>query len=464
MSVIDHILMSRQAAVSGVPAFGCHAPEEAQQVLIGLLAAQDLFDGKEERNAFVGKAMRQRFFRVASWLHERHGEFDKALDCRMQDSELQGDIFEYIISRLGEEPDEKAALVDATLQRLPRLVALDAERCAVMICEQFTNTADHGCVIQCLRAYPEIEQQFLETLLVQRKSGHWSSPEEQQAFFDSNVVRYVELLCLHAPASVLSFINANEALPLRECLELCRRHAVTDASINLLERTGDFPLVLELLLSDYSTVLEQLHGTFIETKQQDRAAVAKVIKRLAAMVEDSSRGVGSKDSPEPWWEGLQDAQRCTDFLEQAFELSARNSNIMTEQQLEDLWFGILGWTIKWQERMAAGPRTTKRHTGFVTALDQLSLQAMGGVLAYLSLPRSLKRICADFTESKLGIWKVPLESILSGLNYQGDLLSAAKAVAAQDVVKPFEMVKRRGSRGIRVAAFQPSGQTSLRVL
>merc|ERR1719384_2054959 len=108
--------------------------------------------------------------------------------------------------------------------------------------------------------------------------------------------------------------------------------------------------------------------------------------------------------------------------------------------------------------MAAGPRTTKRHTGLITALEQLSLQAMTGVLAYLSLPRSLKRISTDFAESNLGIWKGPLEGILSGLNYQGDLLAAAKAVAAQDVVKPFETVKRRGSRGIRVAPFEAKGQ------
>jgi len=463
LSVMDHILTARQAeAATGVPPFGCHAPEEAQQLLIGLLASQEPFSDKNERDVFIGKAIRQSFFRVASWLHERHGEFDRALDCRMQDHKLQEDIFEYIISRLAEKPDEKAALVEATLQRLPRLVTLDAERCAVMICEQFTNVADHGDVLQRLRAYPQIEQQYLETLLVQRKGSHWRSSEDQQAFFDTNVVRYVELLCLHAPTAVLPFINANEALPLRECLELCRRHSVTDASINLLERTGDFPSVLALLLNDYGTALEHMHGTFIETKPQDRAAVAKVIKRLVALGEEKAYISGSKDALDaPWYDGLQDAQRTVDLIEQAFELSARNSNIMTESQLEDLWFGVLARTIQWQEQIMSGPRPTKRHTGLATALDQLSDQAMTGILAYLSLPRSLKRICAEFKDSTLAIWKGPLEGILSGLNYQGDLLCAAKAVAAQDVVKPFETVKRRGSRGIPMSP-QGRGPASVR--
>jgi len=298
--------------------------------------------------------------------------------------------------------------------------------------------------------------------LVQRRGGHWRSPEEQQAFFDRYVVRYVELLCLHSPASVLPFITANEALPLTECLELCRRHSVTDASINLLERTGDFPLVLELLLGDYGTALDQLNTTFIDTKPQDRTALAKVVKRLGAMVEAAE----SPDAPsgvdqEPWWEGLLDAKRCADFLEQCFELSARNSNIMTEQQLEDLWFGVLSRTVQWQERVAANPRATKKHAGLVTALGQLSTQAMSGVLTYLSLPRSLKRITAEFAQSKLSTWKGPLEGILSGLSYQGDLLCAARAVAAQDVQKPFQAVKRLGSRGVR-AAPQSGGAATVR--
>merc|ERR1711948_18071 len=73
-----------------------------------------------------------------------------------------------------------------------------------------------------------------------------------------------------------------------------------------------------------------------------------------------------------------------------------------------------------------------------------------GVLAYLSLPRSLQRICSEFGSSALGVWQGPLQSLLSGLSFQQGVLKAAQAVSAQDVVKPFMAVKRRGSRGVRV--------------
>jgi len=318
--------------------------------------------------------------------------------------------------------------------------------------------------------------QYLETLLVGRQSCHWQSLEEQQAFFDAHVVRYVELLCSLAPASVLSFAMENETLPLRECLELCRKYVVTDASVHLLERTGDFVGVLELFLSDYAQALEQLHRTFVEATDQNRAPVTKVVKRLMAGAGGSGTmapdvalrearaegrcGGGSGSEEPPWWEGLKDAQHCVELLDHAYEMSARNSSIMTESQLEELWFGVLGRTVQWQERAAMACRQAsreaggsaippKRQQGLTAALARLASQAMAGALAYLSLPRSLKWICTEFGSSGLGVWKDPMQSMLSGLNFQQGLLRAARAVAAQDAVKPFALVKRHGSRGVR---------------
>jgi len=266
-------------------------------------------------------------------------------------------------------------------------------------------------------------------------------------------------------------------VPLRECLELCRTHAVTDASVYLLERTGDFVAVLELMLDGYSKALEQLRQCFMEPKSEDRAAMARALKRLAAprstvqgrgscssragesgpepglsRAEGSAckEGSTSKDTQDPWWEGVPDAQRCVDLIANAYELSSRNSNLMKADQLEELWFGLLGRTVYWLEKVSASREQSRRHAGHNAALVDLASQAMTGVLAYLSLPNALKWICEKFGASALGIWKESLQRMLSGLDFQQGLLGAAKAVAAQDVVKPFIAVKTKGSRGVRV--------------
>lgn len=446
--VVEHLLAPHE---SPEPLLR-HSKEEAQRLLIELLSVQEPQDNAR-RDAFIAKAMERGMYEAASWLHEEHDEYDRALDCRMRDDELREGIFEYLICKLAEMSGERArcaSLVEATLNRLPRLVAMDAERCAAMVCEQFASVADHDTVLGLLKGYPQIELQYLETLLIQRRRSNWSTPEEHQAFFDSHVVRYVELLCSIAPSSVLDFLAKNEALPLRECLELCRKHAVTDASVYLLERTGDFHAVLDLLLSDFHAALNDLHQAMLDPK--DPKLVKGVVKRLSAAA--SLRGFPGKEAgPEPevpWYTGFQEAQRCVDLLEHAYELSSRNSNIMDVAQLEELWFGLLGPTVRRQEQVQASSEPAKRRDGLAAAYKELANQAMTGVLAYLSLPRSLQRLCAEYGSSALGVWKGPMESMLAGLSFQQGLLRAAKAVAAQDVVKPFLGVKRRNSRGILI--------------
>eukprot|EP00927_Polykrikos_kofoidii_P069579 TRINITY_DN6510_c0_g1_i1.p1 TRINITY_DN6510_c0_g1~~TRINITY_DN6510_c0_g1_i1.p1 ORF type:complete len:1590 (-),score=304.28 TRINITY_DN6510_c0_g1_i1:110-4879(-) len=441
---------------------GARSPAEAERCLLAVLEVQDPLD-ESKRLGLIAKAMHRGFFKSASWLHECHGEYDQALDCRFRDDALSSGVFEYIILRLAAEEQagansQAAALVEATMQRLPKLVAIDAEQCAEMICEHFASSADHDGVLDRLRhrGYPQIELKYLETLLVKCRRNHWRHPEEQREFFDSHVVRYIELLCSISPAAVLPFLQDNEALPLRECLELCRAHSVTDASVYLLERTGDFGAVLDLMLSGYSKALEQLHACFLEPRTEDRQVVTKALRRLTGtnLKVDAAKVDGA------WWDGFGDAQRCVDLINDASELSSRNSNLMTADQLEELWFGVLARTVQWQEKAAVNKESSKRFAGITAAFADLSSQVMIGVLAYLSLPRALKWICETFGASSLGIWKESLQQMLSGLAFQQGLLQAAKAVAARDVVRPFMAVKMRGVRGVLVSPETPASTAS----
>eukprot|EP00435_Cladocopium_sp_Y103_P063617 s646_g25.t1 len=224
MQVVDHVLSCSQGR-----------QRKVEQLLIGVLSNQDSFDD-EHSAAVINKAMNG-FWGLASWLHERSGEYGKALDCRLQDPELREQIFEYIIAKLAEELNP--ALIEATLHRLQALVEVDNELCSLMLCEQFANVPDHSTVLDSLKPYPQMEMRYLEALLLR-----WTGAADRQAFFNMHVVRYIDLLCQHCPSAVLPFILENEALPLRECLELCGRYRVTDASVHLLERTGDFASVL----------------------------------------------------------------------------------------------------------------------------------------------------------------------------------------------------------------------------
>jgi hypothetical protein len=326
-------------------------------------------------------------------------------------------------------------------------VAVDAERAAAMVCEQFANLTSHDAVLSRLNGYPEIEMQYLDRLLIQDRSGHWKNQDERTRFYDDHVVRYVELLCQLQPIEVLPFLKDNETLPLRECLDLCRQHHVTDAAAYLLERTGDFGAVLELLLGDYEQVLMKLHRVFIDPSPKEKDAVSRCVRRLTK----ADKTGNDDDDTQDWWDGLDEAKRCVETLESADQMSGRNSQLMTSAQLEELWMGFLGHTVRSQERLAETREGgSKRRNGLSAGLDDLITRVMAGVIAYLSLPQALQRICTDWGSSRLAVLRAPLARMLSGLAFQQGLLRAAKAIAAQDVVKPFCAIKTKGSRAVSV--------------
>lgn len=456
--VVDHVFSAFADAEEVPGRFWVARPskDEAQQLLIGVIAAQEDNLDNAQREDIIARATQQGFYSLASWLYEERLEYGRALDSRLHDETLRDGIFEYIISRLvercAEGTAEATALVEATLQRLPRLVEIDRERSAAMICEQLSTVADHDSVLRTLQGHQDIELQYLETLMMNRRKSHWRHGEDQSTFVEKHTVRYIELLCILQPHRVLPFLTENETIPLRECLDLVQRHQVTDSAMYLLERTGDFPAVLELLLSDYDEAIEALHRAFLEDSSAGRA-VKQLVPRTSAeagAAPAAELAAGFEPSTSPWWSGFAEGQRCVELLEGADRLSARKKDLMTEPQLEELWFGLMHRTVRHQERALPNQEASRRHAAVSVALQELSSRGMAGVLAYLALPRSVQRICDDFGETTLGIWKAPLKRMLDGLSFQRGVLQAAGAVAAQDVNKPFATVKAKGSRGVRV--------------
>ena len=59
---------------------------------------------------------------------------------------------------------------------------------------------------------------------------------------------YVDLLCEFAPHDVLPYLSSTDEYPLDICLKKCQDHKVMDATAFLLERTGNVPGAMELLL------------------------------------------------------------------------------------------------------------------------------------------------------------------------------------------------------------------------
>jgi len=84
------------------------------------------------------------------------------------------------------------------------------------------------------------------------------------------IERFVDLLCTYEPTQVLKYLTDRDGLfPVDEVLEICKRHKVFDAVAFLLERTGDIPGALEVILD----VLKGNQDTFQAKRSIVQAAV-----------------------------------------------------------------------------------------------------------------------------------------------------------------------------------------------
>ncbi len=82
---------------------------------------------------------------------------------------------------------------------------------------------------------------------------------------------YVDLLCEFAPHDVLPYLSSWDEYPLDICLKKCQEHEVMDATAFLLERTGNIPRAMELLLAAIEDNLRQYQAFKSSGKQYSRS-------------------------------------------------------------------------------------------------------------------------------------------------------------------------------------------------
>ncbi|PFH32110.1 hypothetical protein BESB_020510 [Besnoitia besnoiti] len=134
-----------------------------------------------------------------------------------------------------------------------------------------------GAIIDLLDGHPKLQLQLLEALMAgggrhgpssakgrtAEASSFFSSPAEQTAFFHSQFVRYIRLLCQHDPRQVCAVLQQQERFPLAACLRVCEEFQVLDACAYLLERTGDFQGIIRLFQHAFSQDLDRLRSLFL---------------------------------------------------------------------------------------------------------------------------------------------------------------------------------------------------------
>ncbi|KFM79086.1 Vacuolar protein sorting-associated protein 8-like protein, partial [Stegodyphus mimosarum] len=182
--------------------------EERQQALMELLHAGGLAQVNEER--VLTLAERAKFYRVCEHLYEKHQQYDKILECYLQDPSRKLQVF-YFIEKILNHPkrtaEEKKALETRIIQSIEQLVDIDNRRTSQILLEFFPNQL--LSVVTALKDSPEILYQFLQGLFSNKDLGSISPLSNKDTpIIDPLVVEtYIDLMCQYDLHQVHNYLR-----------------------------------------------------------------------------------------------------------------------------------------------------------------------------------------------------------------------------------------------------------------
>ena len=244
--------------------------EECQQALLDMLNAGGMqYFEKEhlERQASIAG-----FHRILEMLYEKDGQYEKILNCYLNDPLRDRQAFAFaqkvfIEADYDSETAKKGSVEKSILNELDKLLNLDIKKTAMVIyhhmhpyiplvLEKLEVNITSTSPAEDSMTYSRQLFEFIGHLLEYKESGsqpntptHETKESSSRSLTEANAKlqsaeiyeRYIELMCCFDPKSVASYLRSKgSGIPYTpiKALELCRKHNLTDAEAYVLEQDG----------------------------------------------------------------------------------------------------------------------------------------------------------------------------------------------------------------------------------
>lgn len=161
---------------------------------------------------------------------------------------------------------EKMDIMMITISNLKELYHIDKHKTSKLIIQSFSD--QHKIILHKLHIYPELQYLYLNSIMessfpienLKNKNNSFllDSPKllkKEKNDNDEDDINspflqelYIKLMCIYDKSHVYEYLISHDNYPLDSCLTLCKNAEIIDATIYLLERTGDINQALQLLL------------------------------------------------------------------------------------------------------------------------------------------------------------------------------------------------------------------------
>ncbi|KAL3919253.1 MAG: hypothetical protein SGILL_003847, partial [Bacillariaceae sp.] len=361
-------------------------------------------------------------------MESRAAHFCAAIDCYLDDDspDFRKEVYSYVKKECSgvSEDGEPNALREALVSKLTDLVLLDPLLSAELTADLFVDDPDQ--VICCLDD-EEAKFLFLRAIisgdLNERDSVAGSVLNAQLTMEHHH--QYMALMAKLHPESVYDYLSSHDNYRLEECLQLCQKYDIADASAYLLERMGNVTSALQLILQTMESRMMNLKRTIrgLGTDYFEKYYHRGIPKhdRLAKQKDRDAKPYGKQERE---IEGLKR------ILIVALDVCERNSGSCASSRTEiehgsQLWFNVLDRLINakgFLRLTKEQPAHAKAMAGVLSELLGLTMQRM---VSSVPLPDLVRKVTSDHSGSRLGELREMIESLLITYGLELDVFSGA---------------------------------------
>jgi len=354
---------------------------------------------------------------ASAWPHgdmtmeRRATHFCAAIDCYLDDDdpEYRKEVFSYVKKECSGTSDEKEqpnSLLNALITKLIDLVLLDALMTAELTADIFVDDLD-----QMIRSLNDEEAKFMFLKAVisgelnERDSVAGSVLNAQLTMEHHH--QYMALMAKLHPDMVYDYLSIHDNYRTEECLQLCQKYDIADASAYLLERMGNVTSALQLILQTMESRMMNLKRTIrgMGTEHFDKyySGLSRIPKR-------------DRLNPELYGKQEREIEGLKRILTVALDVCERNSGSFSSRTETEhgsqLWFNVLDRLINAKGFLRLSkeqPTHAKVMAGVLSELLRLTMQRM---VSSVPLPDLVRKVTSDHSGSRLGELREMIESLL----------------------------------------------------
>ncbi|EFA85394.1 RING zinc finger-containing protein [Heterostelium album PN500] len=472
---IDHVLMNRMIGLlAAAPLYfttnntnnkddkdkdnNIFNSQERQTALLSIITTLPIEAFDYERLLVLCEG--NEFYRVIQYLYSLQSNYSKMIMCQVKDPLTKSDSFNYIRELLSQPhlSDESRNIIkNTTISTLAQLIIIDSQQTAQLIMDHFA--ADHEKILKELSSFPKLQFTYLVGLLggVDPKQTNSDSKSFTQRtginISNETYELYIKLMCMFSPQAVYKYLSSHDDYPLDACLKICQQYNNFEGATYLLERTGDVPKALEMILMTLKTKIEDLLRQF--------STIFANVKHI------------KNDKPSP------QEKEVMDILNNAIALCQRNSAKLQNTENQMIWFKLLDTIVVFVRKIKLSlnhtentniamqentsilnqsiDRTTNKPKSAVyvkstTFLNKLVHYILNNMMGYVALPLILTKIVNDHGSDEFGDFKSIISGMLDTCTFETSILNTANQLIQRDMYTTTSEYIERRSRAYSPAA------------